>query len=164
MLIVSTLVIPHLNWVTALPLTLTGDKNLTLRVGTLALQLGTAVAPVLTADVLAAALIDERRTNSQMPLPVVVQKVSSSQPLDPAASQLQVPGKDGDYFAAAQNILSVNTWGREPEILWVRARRNGKLQFTGEAGVWPRVVNSQAELDHATARKVKEAVACSTRS
>lgn len=154
----STLLIPYLKRVTALPLSLTGDRNPTLRVGSLALQLGTAAAPVLTADLLTAALIDERRTNIDVPIPVVVRTVSSSEPVDPVASRLAVPGMDGEYFAVVQNMNAVDTQGDAPDMLWVRARVNGTLPLTNDAGARPQIVKSLADLDRATANGVEAAV------
>ncbi len=102
-----------------------------------------------------------RRTDTSLPIPVNVLPQSTRQPADPAAPQLAVPGKDGEVFAVVQNILRINEDRRgvdAPEMLWVRARQDGRIAFTDELTPNIRLVNSQAELDQATAQGVKAAV------
>ena len=154
----SPQVLPFLRRATTLPIQVSGLKNPIIHVGDVALQLGTSAAPVWTVDLLSAALEDARTANASFPLPAKVQTVPSTLPLDPAAPQLAVPGQDGDVFAVVQNALRINTDGAQPETLWVRARQQGRIAFTDEVGSAFQVVNSQAELDRMTARKIKAAL------
>lgn len=139
-----------------MPLRLSGLTNPVLQVGEIKLQLGTADVPVRTMDLLTAALIDQRREDSALPLPVVLAWVPETSLFDPAAPRLAVPSQNGDLFAVVQNSLRVN--GGERDTLWVRARRGGTIQFTDELGVKPSVVTSLKALDTATDRKQKAAL------
>ncbi|GGL14906.1 permease prefix domain 1-containing protein [Deinococcus radiotolerans] len=148
--------------VTGQPFTLTGLTNPVLTIGAARIPIGTAQAPVRTVDILGAGLADARRTDTSLPLPVNVMPIDSTFLFDPAVPQLAVPGKDGEIFAVVQNIRRLNqkafNGGDESETLWVRARQNGHIAFTDEVTPNVRVVNSQVELDQATARGVKAAV------
>ena len=148
--------------VTAQPFTLTGLTNPVLTIGAARIPVGTVQAPVRTVDILGAGLVDARRTDTSLPLPVNVMPIDSTFAFDPAAPQLAVPGKDGEVFAVVQNIRRLNqkafSGGDESETLWVRARQGGRIAFTDELIPNVRVVNSQAELDQATAHGVKAAV------
>lgn len=148
--------------VTAQPFTLTGLTNPVLTIGAARIPVGTAQAPVRTVDILGAGLADARRTDTSLPLPVNVMPIDSTFAFDPAAPQLAVPGQDGEVFAVVQNIRRLNqkafNGGDQSETLWVRARQNGRIAFTDEPTPDIRLVNSQAELDQATARGVKAAV------
>lgn len=149
----SSMLIPFLRRATALPLRLSGLTNPVLQVGEAKLQLGAGAVPVRTTDLLAAALIDQRRGNASYPLPVVLFSIPESNLFDPAAPRLAVAGQDGDLFAVVQNISRVN--GGERDTLWVRARQSGTVEFTVELGVRPRVVASLEALDAATAQQQK---------
>ncbi|GAA0508848.1 permease prefix domain 1-containing protein [Deinococcus depolymerans] len=148
--------------VTSQPFSFTGLTNPVLTIGAARIPIGTAQAPVRTVDLIANGLTGARRTDTSLPIPVNVLPQSTRQPADPAAPQLAVPGKDGEVFAVVQNILRLNqkafNGGDQPETLWVRARQNGRIAFTDELTPNVRLVNSQAELDQATARGVKAAV------
>ncbi|GGN43942.1 permease prefix domain 1-containing protein [Deinococcus daejeonensis] len=148
--------------VTGQPFTLTGLTNPVLTIGAARIPVGTAQAPVRTVDILGAGLADARRTDTSLPLPVNVMPIDSTFAFDPAAPQLAVPGQDGEVFAVVQNIRRLNqkafNGGDQPETLWVRARQSGRIAFTDELIPDVRLVNSQAELDQATARGVKAAV------
>ncbi|MDR6221190.1 permease prefix domain 1-containing protein [Deinococcus soli (ex Cha et al. 2016)] len=148
--------------VTTQPFTLTGLTNPVLTIGAARIPVGTAQAPVRTVDILGAGLADARRTDTSLPLPVNVMPIDSTFAFDPAAPQLAVPGTDGEVFAVVQNIRRLNqkafNGGDQSETLWVRARQNGRIAFTDELTPDIRLMNSQAELDQATARGVKAAV------
>lgn len=152
----SEFLIPYLRLVTNAPLRLQGLTNPKLLVGDTALQIGSSAAPVHTEDLLAAALIDQRRTQSSLPLAPNTGVIQMFQVLDPAAPRLRVPGQDGQLYAVVQNILRINDGPNE--TLWVRARQGGTIAFTDEPGVRPRIVNSLAELDAATAKRQKAAL------
>ncbi|MCD0158447.1 MULTISPECIES: permease prefix domain 1-containing protein [unclassified Deinococcus] len=147
--------------VTSQPFSFTGLTNPVLTIGAARIPIGTAQAPVRTVDLIANGLTGARRTDTSLPIPVNVLPQSTRQPADPAAPQLAVPGKDGEVFAVVQNILRINEDRRgvdAPEMLWVRARQDGRIAFTDELTPNIRLVNSQAELDQATAQGVKAAV------
>ncbi|MDR6221319.1 permease prefix domain 1-containing protein [Deinococcus soli (ex Cha et al. 2016)] len=153
--------ITFLQTVTTQPFTLTGQTNPVLTIGSARVPIGSARAPVQTVDVLAHGLSTSRRTDTSLPLPVSTIPMTTTLPIDPAAPQLAVPGQDGEVFAVVQNILRINEDRRgadAPETLWVRARQGGRIAFTDELNPNIRLVNSQAELDQATARGVKAAV------
>lgn len=158
----SMFLLPFLKSVTPQPFTLDGLTNPVLSIGQARIPLGTERAPVRTVDILAHGLANARRTDAALPLPANVLPMPTTLLLDPAAPQLAVPGRDGDIFAVVQNILRINQRAKngqlQPETLWVRAREGGRIAFTDEAGARVTLVNSQADLDRATARGQKAAV------
>lgn len=146
----SSMVIPFLKQVIALPLHLNGLTNPVLSVGQVNLQLGTPAAPVKTTDLLTFALLDERRTNSALPLPVTLAAFLKSGPLNPRSAQLALRGQDGELYAVVQNTIRLN--GDEFDALSVHSLRRGKLDLTLSSPAAPLMVNSMEDMDAATAQ------------
>ncbi|CAM3930480.1 hypothetical protein [Deinococcus frigens] len=149
------MMIPFLKQAVSSSLHLNGLTNPVLSVGQVNLQLGTPAAPVKAADLLAFALIDERRVNSALPLPVTLSVLTQSGLRDPLAPQLVIQGQDGQLYAVLQNTMRLK--GVESDALSVHSLSRGRLDLTLNGLTAPLIVRSIDALDAATAQG-KEAV------
>ncbi|MBB6016672.1 permease prefix domain 1-containing protein [Deinococcus radiopugnans] len=146
----ASAVIPFLKQVISSPLHLNGLTNPVLSVGPVNLQLGTPAAPVKTVDLLAFALLDERRTNSDLPLPVTLSVLTRASARDSHSCQLAIAGQDGELYAVVQNTLRLN--GIESDALSVHSLGRGRLDLMLSNPAAPRLVHSVEDMDAATAQ------------
>lgn len=151
----APMVIPFLKQVLTQPLHLNGLTNPVLSVGQVNMQLGTPAAPVRATDLLAFALLDERRVNSDLPLPVTLSVLNQSSLPVPHSPRLALKGQEGELYAVLQN--SARLRGDEVDLLSVRSLSGSGLDLVlGRPGL-PLVVRSVEAMDAATAQG-KEAV------
>lgn len=146
----SSLMIPFLKQVTALPLHLDGLTNPVLRVGDVKLQLGTQAAPIKATDLLTSALMSERRTNSALPLPITLAMPGEPKPGGTRLPRLAVNGEDGKLYAVLQNSSRLR--GGEMDLLSVRSLSGGELNVVLYGQSAPLIVASVEAMDAATAQ------------
>ncbi|GGO29695.1 permease prefix domain 1-containing protein [Deinococcus humi] len=151
----APMVIPFLKQVLEQPLHLNGLTNPVLSVGQVNLQLGSPAAPVQATDLLAFALLDERRVNSALPLPVTLSVLNQSSLPVSHSPRLTIKGQDGELFAVLQN--SARLRGGEVDLLSVQSLSRSGLDVLLDRSRRPLIVGSVAAMDAATAQG-KEAV------